>query len=152
MPADATAGHRSLPCCGVMVVAAAAGVTFGRAWDTLAQLHDSDVDGYQGPHWRGRVYDGATTFVDRACALYALGVRWRHEVMNTPTKLYVWERDIAQRGVSYVVMAGQAPRSRHVMLIRDGMVLDQAGIVPIGYHFARHLVLDDILVLKEPRQ
>lgn len=145
LPPDVPADAGRMPVCGVVAVAVAAGVSFATAWGLLGQLHDADVRGFRDKGNRRRVWRGETTFTDRACALFSLGVRWRHELMNVPTKFFVWDRDVARPGVTYVVSLG-----RHVVVYRDGLTLDQNGVVDAQVHWARHRLVADVLLLREP--
>jgi hypothetical protein len=120
--------------CGVIAVAVAAGQPFGVVWDMMAEL--------EGPRWRG-----ASTFTMQCCVLYALGVRWQHLTTTRRMTLARWSEKLDVPGRTSLVTAGN-----HVMVVRDGLVLDQAGECPVDLHPNRRCIVEDILVLKELRK
>lgn len=108
LPMDAT----RRPVCGVVVVAAVAGVTFSDAWGLLAGMHK--------PGWKGWTDERV-----RNTALMHYGVKLARIHVNRTTLNALAPRLDPER--RYIIRT-----SRHVQLVYRGQVLDQGGWRPIS--------------------
>jgi hypothetical protein len=125
VPAD----NRLGPNCGVTAVAVLAGVSFQTAWDQIALIANRDGK------WKG-----GTRHSERLAALNLLGVRYTE--IHIPRKMRL--RTVAAwtmttPGVRYMVRT-----TGHVQVIRDGIVLDQAGPVAAALHWGRNKLVSNI--------
>jgi hypothetical protein len=125
VPADYRKGGN----CGVLAVAICAGVSFEKAWKACRMRKGSK---------------GATCDFQRETAMKTLGVKFdnkrvmlrrgrgfkAHYVQPT---LKVFARDWTTSGVTYMVTL-----SRHVVTLKDGIVIDQAGAAPVEKHWTRN--------------
>ena len=102
------------PVCGVVAVAAAAGITFEAAWRALSV--------YYGPRWGGRTYDE-----HRMKALRKLGVKL--EPVRLPRRRLTLNAALRwfRPGVRYIVRT-----TDHVQIIKDDIILDQSGSRPVA--------------------
>lgn len=128
--------------CGVLATAILAGVPFEEAWRTLAPY-------YAG---RKRKWTGGTHHIHRKAALETLGVPCKHRqhvtagdlqwfrMVNAPgwedclprCSVETFARRYAKPGVTYMVCV-----SRHVVTVRDGIVIDQTQAAPASQHHSR---------------
>lgn len=106
-------GVERRPVCGVVVAAAAAGVTFDEAWKRFAKFY--------GPRWTG-----ATHKKHRDKVLKDLGVRLKAVPVPRPMTLKTALRLLRPRR-RYIVWT-----SGHIQIVQGGMVLDQAGPRPVA--------------------
>lgn len=110
------AGVEKRGVCGVVTVAAAAGITFDQAWALLSCFY--------GPRWGGRTYAH-----HRHHVLAALGVRLTEERRLTQGKRRTLKTLVRflKPGVRYIIET-----TGHVQIVKDGIVLDQAGPRPVN--------------------
>jgi hypothetical protein len=128
--------------CGVLATAILAGVPFEKAWNTLAPYYAAGR----------RKWTGGTHHLHRKAALETLGVPCKHRqhvpagdlqwlrMMKSPSladylprcSVETFARRYAKPGVTYMVCV-----SRHVVTVRDGIVIDQTQAAPASQHRSR---------------
>jgi hypothetical protein len=123
LPAD----NRKGPNCGVTCVAIVAKVSFKQSWDEFRRIY------------RGR-WNGATRQPDRERVLTKFGVKFlKLSVPGCTLKNFVIKHSMT--GKTYMVRT-----SRHVQLVRDGVVFDQNGPHGLGDWRGRKHVKDVLLI------
>lgn len=118
------------PCCGVVAVAALAGVSFPVAWEVLGRG--------RAHNWRGR-----TMHHMRLDALTELGFRHNTVAMFTGVTLSKFALSCRPGRAYMVAIRG------HVVVVCDDMVLDQDGILPADLHPARRARVKAFTVILE---
>lgn len=115
VPADYRRGGN----CGVLSVAICARVSFEKAWAACRMRKGSK---------------GATSAYQRETALNSLKVRFEKRAMSARrSTMRVFVRDFTVPGATYMVTT-----SRHVVTVRDGIVIDQQGASPAATHWTRN--------------
>jgi len=121
--------HRHLGCCGVLAVAMLADVPFQTAWDALLSLQP------RPKRWRG-----GTTHTQRLKALALLGVATESaQGLPRRTLATIVRSTLLEPGVTYMVRV-----RGHVVTVRNGIVVDQAGALPIAQHPSRRKIVTNI--------
>lgn len=119
--------------CGVLAVAVCANVPFAKAWEALRIIKRKD----------GR-WKGSTRNEERVQALTMLGASFRDSGPVRPMALTTWVFRCAKPNVTYLV------RTRgHVQVIRNRIVLDQKGSVPIRLYWGRNKRVTQFLEMTE---
>lgn len=118
------------PCCGVVAVAAMAGVPFATAWNLLGQD--------RAHNWKGRTVHSA-----RIAALYDLGYNVNTVQLYGQWTLRAFVEKYAKHGRSYMVHV-----RGHVMVVRDDIVIDQEGAIPADLHRKRLARVQCFTVIK----
>lgn len=114
------AGTRMGPVCGVVAVAAAAGVDFDTAWRVMEPLARVYL-----PAACRRGWNGLSTSRMREKALQQLGVGF-HTVRFPRMQLRTFAEH-ARPGVLYMVRT-----TGHVQMVRNGSAMDQGGVRSIS--------------------
>lgn len=117
------------PNCGVVAVAVAAGVSVDEAMAYFRCLLKKN----------GR-WKGGTKHKDRIRALEHFGVKHRSYELRDKRRLETWIRDRAELGALYMLRV-----TGHVVLLRDGWVLDQGGLFRIETHRSRKQLLTHVV-------
>jgi hypothetical protein len=104
--------------CGVVAVAACAGVPYATAWDRLKCI--------TARRTRGRTWTGGTFYHERTVALAELGVDYTVHHLGRGMLFRTWARTQAKPGVTYMVTI-----TGHVVTYRDGVFMDQSGSGPV---------------------
>jgi hypothetical protein len=104
--------------CGVVAVAACAGVPYDTAWELL--------QGYTAKRTGKRKWTGGTFDHERAKALDVLGVA-RELVHFNRGQFRTWARTQALPGRTYMVTI-----TGHVVTYKDGVFMDQCGSGPVA--------------------
>lgn len=104
--------------CGVVAVAACAGVTYDIAWGL--------IQGYTAKRLGKRKWTGGTFEWERAKALTALGVDHGVCAFKRGQQFRTWARTQAKPGVTYMVTV-----TGHVVTYKDGVFMDQCGSGPV---------------------
>lgn len=104
--------------CGVVAVAACAGVPYDTAWDLLK--------GYTARRMGKLTWTGGTFEHERAKALIVLGVAYERLTFKRGQQFRTWARTQAKPGVTYMVTV-----TGHVVTYKDGVFMDQCGSGPV---------------------
>lgn len=124
-------GNRIGPNCGVTAIAVAAGVDFDTVWNLLKAGMSPD---------RARKWKGGTSHSQRVAVLHMLGVRFTEIPMRRKMRLRtVAQWSMTTPGVRYMVRT-----TGHVQILRDGIILDQAGPVAAALHWGRNKLVSHI--------
>jgi hypothetical protein len=116
LPPGAFAG----PNCGVTAVAIAAGVSMSKAWNLFTANYT------MSSNWRG-----GTRHNERLTVLDQLNVTYR-EFKSERMTLTAFAANTKGDDKTYMVTT-----TGHVQMLRNGQVLDQRGVVPVGKHWGR---------------
>lgn len=108
------------PNCGVTAVAIAAGVSMSKAWNTFTANYT------MSSNWRG-----GTRHVERLKVLDQLDVTYRE---FKPKRMTLTAFAAKTKGDDRTYMV---TTTGHVQMVRNGQVLDQRGVVPVGKHWGR---------------
>jgi hypothetical protein len=119
--------------CGVVAVAACAGVSYATAWDIL-KAHAARRMGK-------RKWTGGTFHYERAKALDVLGVK-RELVRFNRGQFRTWARTQALPGRTYMVTI-----TGHVVTYKDGVFMDQCGSGPVETSFVGRKMLRSIYLI-----
>lgn len=133
LPADVKMG----PNCGVTAIAIVAGVSFNKAFAFIR-----DASG-RAANWKG-----TTCIGDRRKAFHHFGIKVAE--IDVPTRregrmtLRTWIDHRARKGVTYMI-----DTTRHVQVVRDGVVTDQRGKKPIADYWGKNKIVTRVFVIKD---
>jgi hypothetical protein len=121
------------PNCGVTAVAIVAGVSLDEAMAVIRNIKN------KSGRWKG-----STRHNDRILALEHFKVPHKAYALHDRRKLFAWVRDRAEPGKLYMLRV-----TRHVVLVKDGWVLDQGGVKRIEQHRSRNCLLSHVVEIME---
>lgn len=129
-PSDLTDKLKKKGICGVLSLAIIANVSFAQA----TQAAKNNMMSFQKRH-------GGATYPDQLRgALKELGVRFGQYSIEERRNLQTTVRTRLKKDTTYMILT-----SRHVVTVRNGVVADQAEILPIAEHCARRCFVTHIL-------
>jgi hypothetical protein len=128
-PADFTSELRRKPICGVLSIAIIARVSFKQATDTVKK----NLMPHQKRH------GGKTYHEQRMNSLRALGVTFREVPVYSRMTLRRVVEDHCRPDKLYMINT-----SRHVVTVKNGIVVDQQEVNPIATHGARRCFVRNI--------
>lgn len=131
------------PHCGVLATAICAGVTFDEAREALL----SPFATYGIPaKYKGKLQRGMTWATQREAALLQMGVTYVSLTGLPAMTLKTFVKRHAKAGRTYMVTV-----TRHVVTVRDGMVIDQSACAPVDQHPSRNKRLSNTPLAFEPK-